>query len=167
MHDLPQLLSVTKFADERGSFSKLFCSYNFAAILKTEQINLVSNEKKGTLRGLHFQVEPYDDSKIIYCLTGAIFDVAVCISKNCDDRGKVFQFELSEEENFLLKIPSGYAHGYMTLRPKTQLLYIHDKHHHPEHESGINPLSSKLNIDWPLRPDIISHRDLNFPDYEE
>ena len=127
-------------------------------------INISETNKKGTLRGLHFQKYPFQEIKIIRCIKGKIFDVAVDLRK---DSKSFLQYEsiiLEEGDNKAFVIPEGCAHGFQTLKDNCSIIYIHSKQYSKESEDGVNYLDPRLNIKWPEKVTFISNRDksLNF-----
>tara|TARA_X000000950_G_scaffold189829_1_gene229442 strand:+ start:5802 stop:6299 length:498 start_codon:yes stop_codon:yes gene_type:complete len=157
-----KLLKLNIKKDQRGFFLKLFSTEEFSEQFKNfrvNQINLSSNKKKGTIRGLHLQKSPHSEKKIIFCLKGKIFDVVVDMRKNSKDYLKVKTFILDEKENQLLVIPKGYAHGFQTLKNNTQILYFHSGFYKKNYESDINPFDPKIKIKWPLKVSKISQKD--------
>lgn len=151
-------------ADSRGSFSRMFCSKEFENIgLKKPiaQINHSITKSKGTVRGLHFQPQP--EVKIVTCIKGKIFDVAVDIRVNSPTFLKWYSIELSEENKKSLYIPEGFAHGFQSLEDDCQLLYMHSEFYDPDKESAVNYLDPEISISWPLNIKHVSERDKTHP----
>ena len=148
--------------DQRGYLSRLFCSNEMrnlgwgGAIL---QINKTFTKKCGSIRGMHFQLPPATESKIIICLKGEIFDVVVDIRKESKTFLKYISVMLKSDLNNMLLIPKGFAHGFQTLNDNVELLYLHDHEYNPNLERGINPLDPLINVKWPLKNSIISEKD--------
>ena len=150
--------------DNRGFFIKLFCKENFSKKLNNlniKQINYSFNKKKGTIRGLHYQDNPYSEQKILYCLKGKIFDVIVDIRKSSKNYLKYKKFILEEKKNEVLIIPKGFAHGFQTLTNNCKILYFHSGLYKKKFEKGINPMDSNIRINWPIKKVIISKKDKN------
>ncbi|MCX7943573.1 MAG: dTDP-4-dehydrorhamnose 3,5-epimerase [Deltaproteobacteria bacterium] len=153
-----------KFGDERGFFSELF---------KTDELkNLgfecvaqqnISLSNKGVIRGLHLQLEPYEQSKIITVLSGSIFDIALDLRKNSTTYLRVFSVEIDMDSDFSLLVPKGFAHGFQALEDETVVLYSVDKIYAPDFESGINVFSKEIEIKFPLEEKILSKKDENLP----
>lgn len=152
--------------DSRGSLSRLFCAEAFAAIgfaTPVSQINHTCTKQVGTVRGLHFQLPPHTETKLVTCLRGRILDVTVDL--RCDSptflnwQGVV----LSGTNPSSLLIPEGFAHGFQTLEPDCELLYLHSAPHCPEHEGGLHPADPRLAIAWPLPIALLSERDQSHP----
>lgn len=159
-----KIIQLKKRIDKRGFFLKLFSTQNLSKELnkyRINQINLSSNKKKGTVRGLHLQKFPYSEKKIIYCLKGKIFDVIVDMRKNSKNYLKVKTFVLEENKNQLLIVPKGFAHGFQTLTDNTQILYFHSGLYKKNFEEGLNPLEKKIKINWPMKISKISNKDRN------
>ena len=152
--------------DERGSFTRFFCKETFkknGVEFDTKQISFATNNKKHTLRGMHFQKDPRPEHKFIYCLKGSIWDVVVDIRPKSSNYRKWFAIELSEEKQNCLFIPSGFAHGYLTLSLDTQILYMMNEYYNPEYSFGIKWNDPDINIKWPHLPLKISNKDKGLP----
>lgn len=153
--------------DERGYFSRNFC---YDEILKAtgikfniKQINQSLSKEKGILRGMHFQIEPKAETKIVQCLSGRIFDVAVDIRKESSTYGQWVATELSNENKKLFFIPKGFAHGFMTLTENCLMQYYLSEFYAPDCERGLRWDDPFLNIEWPMKPKLLSEKDKNWP----
>lgn len=153
-------------ADERGFFSRFFCAEEFQAVgLKNPvaQINHTHTVKKGTVRGLHFQYPPHAECKIVSCLRGEVYDVAVDIREGSPTflhwHGEI----LSAANQRSLLIPPGFAHGFQTLIDDCELIYLHSAPFCEHSEGAINLADQKIGIEWPLPTTDISGRDLHHP----
>lgn len=150
--------------DERGFFQRLFCKNNFKEMgLEKEIVNInhsFTNEA-GTIRGMHFQYSPSTEIKIVKCIKGSIYDVVVDIRKNSPTFLKHYSIELTDENNLMLYIPEGFAHGFQSLKINSEIIYFVTNYYNNELESGLNPFDSKLNINWPLNCKFISQKDKN------
>jgi dTDP-4-dehydrorhamnose 3,5-epimerase len=154
--------------DERGSLTRVFDSELLQNFPKLNQISLVRNSAVATLRGLHFQIYPKAESKIVSCLHGRLFDVMVQIEPESSDFGKIVYTELSAENGInSLIIPGGFAHGYLTLERNTEILYSMDVPHSKEHARGIHWSKNDLNIPWPTKVRKISQADEDNPSWDE
>ena len=156
--------------DSRGFLERLYCTDELKAVgfdTGPVQINRTFTQAKGTLRGLHFQHAPKAERKIISCLKGKVFDVAVDLRKGSPSFLQWFGTELSEENNRSLVIPEGCAHGFQTLLDDCALLYFHSKAYAPEYEAGYHFADETLAIAWPLKPNTLSGRDNALPVIEE
>ena len=164
------VINLDKKEDERGFFARYFCNVEFEKHgLSTEwvQMNISLNKQKGTLRGMHFQLPPKSDAKVVRCLHGAIWDVVVDIRKGSSTYGKWFGTELNDQNRSMMYVPRGFAHGFQTLSDNAELLYMHSESYHSQYEGGVNYNSSDINIDWPLSISEISERDISLPNLSE
>jgi len=155
-----------QFEDDRGAFSRLFCAVEFEATgLKKPivQINHSATARKGTVRGLHYQVFPACESKIIRCIKGRIFDVMVDLRVDSPNFMHWHAFELSENNRQMVLIPEGVAHGFQSLTDDVELIYLHTQLYSPQHERGLKFDDPSLDIQWPLPLACISPRDEKFP----
>lgn len=152
--------------DDRGFFARLFCAKEFSDTgLNTVwmQANNSFNRDAGTLRGLHFQRPPMAEAKLVRCLRGAIWDVIVDLRAGSPTYGQWTALELDENNRTMIYIPPGFAHGFQTLRPDTELLYLHSQFYSPAHEGGLAHDDPALGIPWPLPVVGLSIRDAAFP----
>lgn len=152
------------FSDERGSFSKFFSAKSLLDLgidFPVSQINHSITSLAGSVRGMHFQKPPHHEKKLISCIKGKIFDVAVDLRSDSDTFLQYFSVELSAENKKTILVPEGFAHGFQTLSDDCELLYAHSKEHIENSEGGLNPLDPLLNIKWPLAISKISDRDQN------
>lgn len=157
---------LKKITDERGFFERLYCIYEFTPVLfdrKIVQINHTFTHKLGTIRGLHFQNPPYSETKIVTCIQGSVFDVAVDIRRNSPTFLSWYGRVLSEQNGESLVIPEGFAHGFQSLEENSEMLYLHTAAYEPEAEGGLNALDLSLGIDWPLPVTMRSDRDISLP----
>lgn len=154
------------FGDNRGFFLESYSEKKFkeAGIdAKFVQDNHSKSEKKGTLRGLHFQLPLHAQAKLIRVVKGKILDVIVDLRRDSETFGKLETFELSAENFQMLFVPKGFAHGLMTLEDDTEVLYKADNFYEPTHEGGIAWNDPDLKINWPLENPILSERDKKWP----
>nr|VFJ77879.1 MAG: dTDP-4-dehydrorhamnose 3,5-epimerase [Candidatus Kentron sp. FW] len=159
-------IDLEKLQDERGFFARGFCAREFRSHnLEThwEQMNISFNKRKGTLRGLHFQRSPAAEVKVVRCPRGAVWDVIVDLRAGSGDYGRWCGIELTSENRAMVYVPEGFAHGFQTLQPETEVQYFHSVAYSPEHEGGVNADDPDLNINWPLPVMDISHRDRMLP----
>lgn len=162
------VIELEKHGDERGFFARAFCKKEFAEIgLNNEivQINNSLSAHEGTLRGMHYQLEPKSEDKIVRCIKGALFDVILDLRKNSKTFGKWFGIELTSENRKMLYAPKGFAHGYQTLENDTEAFYMVTEFYSPELERGIRWNDPKFNIKWAKEPTHISEKDQNLPDF--
>ena len=163
------LVSAEAHEDERGLFVRAFCERetgNAGVPFHIRQANLSQNRKRGTLRGLHYQDEPKPDPKMVRCLRGAVWDVAVDLRPSSSTYLKWFGCELSAENCRALLVPAGCAHGFMTLSDECELLYLMAESYVPELARGVRWNDPAFAIDWPGTPEVIGERDADFPDYQ-
>jgi dTDP-4-dehydrorhamnose 3,5-epimerase len=152
------------FEDNRGSFSRLFCEREMLELdlgISISQVNISKTDKKGTVRGMHFQDGEFAEDKYIICLKGSIFDVAVDVRSDSKTFLKWDSAILSSKEDKMIFIPKGVAHGFQTLEDDCWLVYLHTEKYQQNSESGLNPTDPRLAIDWPLSVEIISEKDKN------
>lgn len=152
--------------DARGSFLRLFCDESLAPVLGgrcVRQINLSRTVRQGAIRGMHFQYSPHAEMKLIRCLKGRVWDVAVDLRQGSPTFLQWHAEELTPESTRLFIIPEGCAHGFQALEPDSELLYLHTAPYQPGAEGGVAWNDPRLGIAWPLPPLDISERDLNHP----
>ena len=156
--------------DERGYFLRVFCNeelkkYNLNFNLIQSNINY--NKKKGTLRGMHYQMKPYTEIKIVRCIKGAIFDAIADIRKDSPTYGKHFTVELSEENGKMLYIPPYVAHGFQTLEDDSMVSYFLSSAFMPDAYGYLRWDDKLFNIKWPpCKNRIMSEKDKNIPDFK-
>lgn len=169
-HKLPLenafLIELEKKGDNRGFFARFFCKKEFSAAgLETDfvQINNSLSAKKGTLRGLHYQLPPSSEVKVVRAIKGALYDVIIDIRKGSPTFGKWFGAELNEDNRLMMYVPRGFAHGFITLSDNVEALYLVSDFYSPNQERGICYNDPFINITWPISPIEISEKDLNWP----
>ncbi len=159
------VIEPEQYQDHRGKFLRIFCENEFSEInfqKKIVQINQSSTKLKGLIRGMHFQYPPKAEIKIVRCIKGSIFDVALDLRKNSYTFLKWRGETLSEENAKSYYIPEGFAHGFQTLEEDTVLLYLHTEFYNPKYEGGIRYNDPIVKIEWPLEIEEVSERDKNF-----
>lgn len=152
--------------DARGSFVRLFCSEELASAgwhAELAQVNLSRSERAGTLRGLHWQRPPHAEMKLVSCLRGAVFDVAVDLREHSPSYLQWHGQVLSAANQTALLIPQGCAHGFQVLEDATELLYCHSTPYQRSAEAGLHPLDPQLAIRWPMPAGLLSDRDAALP----
>ena len=160
------LLKSNPAIDERGQFSRVFSDEDCAILPKEKrwrQVNLSRTNKKGTVRGMHFQYPPAAESKLIRCIRGNVFDVAVDIRINSSTFLKWHAVELSEENSLQFFLPEGFAHGFQALSDDVELLYLHTYTWDRQLEGSLHHLDPALDIHWPLQITQVSEKDQNVP----
>ena len=163
------VITPERIKDERGFFARTFCRHEFEEHGLNSglvQCNISVNKKKGTLRGMHYQVDPYAEVKILRCTTGAIYDVIVDLRPESPTFRQWFAAELSEKNHKMLYVPEGFAHGYQTLEQQTEVFYQVSAFYHPASERGIRWDDPAFGIEWPLPACVVSKKDAAHPDWE-
>ena len=162
IHGAYGILSSAKI-DFRGSLTRLWDSDSVLHSFNLVQASIVHNPTVGTLRGLHFQAEPFSENKVVECVKGKVFDVVLDLRTDSPTSGKHFASEIGFNCDYLgVFVPAGCAHGYITLEANSSLLYFMDKAFSPEHASGIRWNDPTFGIKWPSAPTVISYRDSNW-----
>ncbi len=161
------IIDIEHREDDRGFFARSWCQDEFAAHglnPRLVQCNVSFNRKRGTLRGLHLQVTPYAEAKLVRCTRGRLYDVAVDLRKDSATFRQWVAVELSAENRRMLYVPEGMAHGFETLEDETEVFYQMSEFHHPEAARGVRWNDAALGIAWPLVPPVLSDRDRAYPD---
>ena len=156
------VIDLQPYSDERGWFARFYCKNEFHEIGHHKdwvQLNQSVSYQKGTLRGMHFQVPPFREVKMVRCIAGAVFDVIIDIRQGSDTFLQWFGVELSAANRKMLYIPEGFAHGFQTLTDNCELIYHHTEFYTPGAEGGIRYNDPAVNIKWPLPVTVISARD--------
>jgi dTDP-4-dehydrorhamnose 3,5-epimerase len=166
--ELRDLAIVQRYplGDKRGYFERMFCSEELGGVLGSRQILQINHSvtaKTGSLRGLHFQHPPHAEMKLVTCLKGEVFDVAVDLRLGSPSFGKYHAEILSEANHKTLVVPEGFAHGFQTLTDDCELLYLHTAAYHPHAEGGVDALDHTLAIAWPRPITERSPRDQALP----
>lgn len=163
------VIDIEERHDARGFFARAWCAREFEDHgLKPEliQANISANTKPGTIRGLHYQIEPYQESKLVRCTRGAIFDVLVDVRPDSPTRGHWFGVELTAQNHRMLYVPEGCAHGYQSLVADTEVMYHVSQVYSPECERGLRWNDPAIGIVWPIVDGIIvSEKDSSWPNY--
>jgi dTDP-4-dehydrorhamnose 3,5-epimerase len=160
------ILEIEPHSDERGFFSRTFCLEEMAAHgLDTgiAQCNISYNERQGTLRGLHFQVAPHEEAKLVRVTSGAIFDVIVDIRDGSPTYRCWFGLELTSQNRKALFVPRGFAHGFLTLTDGAEVFYQISVPHRPGASCGLRWDDEAIGVIWPGTPRVISARDASYP----
>ncbi|MBC8555972.1 MAG: dTDP-4-dehydrorhamnose 3,5-epimerase [Candidatus Brocadiales bacterium] len=154
--------------DERGGFSRSFCRKEFEDMglnPNIAQCNISFNKKKGTLRGMHYQVGHHAEAKLVRCTKGSIYDVIIDLRPEMPEFKKWFSVELSAENQKMLYIPEGFAHGFQTLTDNTEIFYQMSGFYFPDSARGVRWDDPCFNIKWPDDNRIISQKDLDYSDF--
>ena len=164
------VIEGSTFQDNRGAFSRLFCARELQVILGSRtiaQINQSMTHSVGAVRGLHYQNAPRAEMKIVRCLKGRVFDVAVDLRQGSPTFLKWHAVELTPQSNLAYVIPEGCAHGFQVLEEDSQLLYLHTDFYTPEVEGAMRFDDPMVAVDWPLSPTDLSARDLSHQPLKE
>jgi dTDP-4-dehydrorhamnose 3,5-epimerase len=156
-------------SDERGFFARTWCEKEFASHglnPRLAQCNVSFNARKGTLRGIHYQDEPYREAKLVRCTQGAIYDVAVDLRPQSTTFRHWIAVVLSAENRHMLYIPEGCGHGLLTLTDNTEVFYQMSEFYHPESARGVRFDDPAFEIVWPEKIEVISERDRTCPNFE-
>lgn len=159
------IINVEPINDERGFFARSWCAKEFAEHgldANLVQCNLSYNAKRGTLRGMHYQVAPHEETKVVSCTVGSIYDVILDLREDSPTFGKWEAFELSAVNNSILYIPRGVAHGFQTLGDDTIVFYQMGEFYHPESANGVRWDDPAFSIEWPIADIIMSEKDKNY-----
>jgi dTDP-4-dehydrorhamnose 3,5-epimerase len=162
------VLDPERFEDPRGFFARTWCPREMEAHglnPRLAQCSFAYNRAAGTLRGMHYQAEPHAEAKIVRCTSGAIYDVIVDLRPESPTRKGWTGVELSAENRRSLYVPEGFAHGYITLRDETEVLYLISESHAPDFARGVRWDDPAFGISWPREVSVISDRDRDYPDY--
>ena len=162
------LIEPERVGDRRGFFARVFCADEFRTlgiVTQLAQINDVFSAGKGTLRGLHYQLPPSSEVKIVRCLQGAIWDVLVDLRPDSSTFGKWHGVELNAENRLMMYAPRGFAHGALTLADNSEVLYLASDCYDLARERGIRWNDPYFTIAWPFEPSEISAKDANWPDF--
>jgi len=154
------------FQDSRGMFARIFCKNELSAINHSKeivQVNHSINMKRGAVRGIHFQKPPKAEIKFVKCIKGSVYDVIIDLRRNSPTFLKWHGEDLTEKNMLMLFIPEGFAHGFQTIEPESELLYFHTEFYEPRFESGIRHDDPLIGVTWPLEVTEISKRDLEHP----
>lgn len=155
--------------DERGFFARNFCRDEFASRgLRPEvaQTSTSYNRLRGTLRGMHYQTDPFPEAKLVRCVAGAIYDVILDLRPESQTFGRWFGVELSASNRLALYVPEHFAHGFQTLEDHAEVFYQISEFHHPECARGVRWNDPAFRVEWPLEVACISARDRDYPDFE-
>jgi dTDP-4-dehydrorhamnose 3,5-epimerase len=154
--------------DERGFFARTWCKEEFkrnGLNSRLVQCSISFNKKKGTLRGMHYQVEPHQEAKLVRCTRGSIYDVIIDLRPGSDTFKQWLAVELTSESRKMLYAPEGFAHGFQTLGDNTEVFYQMSELYRPEGAKGVRWDDPAFGILWPEADRIISDRDISFPDF--
>lgn len=154
--------------DERGFFARTFCRREFEANglnPNLVQCNISFNKQKGTLRGMHYQIAPHTEAKLVRCTKGAIYDVIIDLRAESPTFRQWIAVELTAENHHQLYVPEGFAHGYQTLLPETEVCYQVSEFYNPQSERGVRWNDPAFAISWPLPVAAVSFKDATHPNW--
>lgn len=163
------VIELQKRGDERGFFARAFCRSEFAEQgLPTQfvQVNNSLSADAGTLRGMHYQLQPHAETKLIRCICGALWDCILDLRPESSTFGLWHGEELTAENRKMMVCPKGFAHGFITLEPNTEAFYFVDAFYAPDHERGVRWNDPKFGIEWPRDPSVLSNKDKNQRDFD-
>ncbi len=155
--------------DERGSFARTWCEREFrehGLNPKVVQCSISFNQRKGTLRGVHYQARPHQEAKLVRCTKGSLYDVALDLRRDSSTYLRWVGVALTAGNRRALYIPEGCAHGFLTLEDNTEVLYQMSEFYHPESARGLRWNDQAFAIAWPGNVEVISERDRTYPDFE-
>ena len=161
-------IEIEKLSDDRGFFARSWCQKEFedhGLESGFVQANVSYNLKKGTIRGMHYQIAPYQECKLIRCTRGAIYDVIIDLRPDSPTYKQWAGVELTADNYIMFFVPEDFAHGFQTLTDKTEITYQVSQFYTPGAEKGIRFNDPEFNIQWPLEATIISDKDNTWPDF--
>lgn len=162
------IIELEKLSDQRGFFARSWCQNEFETHglnCHIAQANISYNEKKGTLRGLHYQKSPHEEKKLVRCTKGSIYDVIIDLRSHSKTYAQWLSVELTAANYKMLYVPENFAHGYQTLEDNTEVFYQVSQYYTPGAESGIRWDDPIFYIHWPLEVQVISDKDKSWPNY--
>jgi dTDP-4-dehydrorhamnose 3,5-epimerase len=163
------VVELERRGDERGFFARMFCRNEFrnAGLASVfVQVNNSLSVDRATLRGLHYQLPPHAETKVVRCIRGSLWDCIVDLRPNSPTFGNWFGETLSAENRKMMYVPKNFAHGFITLEPNTEALYLVDEFYASEHERGMRWDDPKFGIRWPMQPQVISEKDAKARDFD-
>lgn len=162
------VIEPERLEDGRGFFARAWCKREFeerGLDANPVQCNISFNRKRGTLRGMHLQLPPYEETKLVRCTRGSIYDVIIDLRPDSGTYLKWVGVELSAENGKMLYVPGGFAHGYLTLEDSTEVFYQVSQFYAPGAEAGVKWDDPVFGIEWPEPGAVISEKDRSWPDY--
>lgn len=163
------VIDLEKRGDERGFFARAFCEKEFGQrqlATRFVQVNNSLSAQKGTLRGMHYQLAPKAETKLVRCIRGSLYDVILDLRPGSPTFGRSFGAELSAENRRMMYVPKGFAHGFLTLADDTEAFYFVDEFYGPEQERGVRWNDPKFAIQWPMAPVVLSDKDRGHRDFD-
>jgi dTDP-4-dehydrorhamnose 3,5-epimerase len=163
------VIELEKRGDDRGFFARAFCQREFAdrgLISNFVQVNNSLSAQKGTLRGLHYQLAPKAETKLVRCTCGTLWDCILDLRPDSPTFGKWHAEELSAGNRKMLYVPKGFAHAFLTLADNTEAFYFTDEFYAPDWERGVRWNDPAFDIRWPMPPSVLSDKDANHRDFD-
>ncbi|MFO0957727.1 MAG: dTDP-4-dehydrorhamnose 3,5-epimerase [Isosphaeraceae bacterium] len=163
------LIDLEKRGDDRGFFARAFCEKEFAQhglVTHFCQVNNSLTSQKGTLRGMHYQLSPKAETKVVRCIRGALYDAILDLRPDSPTFGKSFGAELTAENRRVMYVPKGFAHGFITLSDDTEAFYFVDEFYAPDQERGVRWDDPRFSIEWPAKPVVLSDKDRAWRDFD-
>jgi len=163
------LVELEKKGDDRGFFARAFCEREFGQkglVTRFVQVNNSLSAQRGTMRGMHYQLAPKAETKLVRCIRGSLFDVILDLRKGSATFGKSFGAELTAENRRMMYVPKGFAHGFVTTADDTEAFYFVDEFYAPEQERGIRWNDPRFSIAWPFAPAVVSDKDRGHRDFD-
>lgn len=163
------VIDLEKRGDDRGFFARAFCEREFAAHglpARFVQVNDSLSATRGTLRGMHYQLAPKAETKVVRCIRGALHDVILDLRAGSPTFGRSFGVDLTAENRRMLVVPKGFAHGFVTLADDTEAFYLVDELYAPELERGVRWDDPRFKIPWPIPPVVLSDKDRSHRDFD-
>lgn len=164
------IIEIEKREDQRGFFARGWCQKEFeehGLNSRLVQANISFNHKKGTLRGMHYQLAPFAETKLVRCTRGALYDVIIDVRPDSPTYKQWFGVELTGDNYRMLYVPEGFAHGFQTLEDNTEATYQVSEFYAPGHEQGVRYNDPAFAIQWPLEVQVISDKDRSWPEYSD
>lgn len=162
------IIELDRLEDERGFFARVWCQKEFedhGLVPKVVQANASFNNKAGTLRGMHYQAAPYQETKLVRCTRGTLYDVIVDLRPDSRTYKHWIGVELSANNHRMLYVPADFAHGFITLEDNTEVTYLVSESYTPGAERGLRWDDPQFGIEWPRPVEVISDKDARWPDY--
>ncbi len=163
------IIGLEKRGDDRGFFARVFCRREFeqhGLVTQFVQVNNSLSGQKGTLRGMHYQLAPRAETKVVRCIKGAFYDVILDLRPGSPTFGQSFGLELSADNRLMLYVPKGFAHGFITLTESTEAFYFVDEFYAPEMERIVRWNDPRFGIRWPAAPEVLSDKDRDARDFD-
>jgi dTDP-4-dehydrorhamnose 3,5-epimerase len=163
------IIEIKQLKDDRGFFGRSWCKREMeehGLDGNVVQSNTSNSIKKGTIRGMHYQKHPYEETKLMRCIKGAIYDVIIDLRKDSATFLQWFGIELTDDNYKMLYVPKKFAHGFISLSDNSEVNYLVTQYFTPGAEAGIRYNDSKFNIQWPVPVEVVSEKDMAHPDFE-